>query len=177
MAPHIALLRGVNVGGNNTLPMRDLAALFVAAGGAGARTFIQSGNVVFDVDPASVSGVCRAVGDAIAERFGFTTTLVVRSLPEWRAAMAARPFADEAHTHVYFLADVPPTEAVARLDPDRSPGDRFAVVGREVFLWLPDGVARTKLTNAWLDRALGTVSTGRNWRTVCALAAMANEAG
>ena len=77
--------------------------------------------------------------------------------------------------HVAFLADAPLADRVARLDPGRSPGDAFEVCGREVFLHCPNGLARTKLTNAYFDATLGTTSTMRNWRTVLALLSMAKK--
>lgn len=173
--PHVLLLRGVNVGGRNRLAMRDLVAVVEAAGGRGARTYIQSGNVVCALDPAAAADVAREVEAAITARHGVRSPVVVRSRSSWEEVLRAEAFpgADEATLHVAFLAEAPAAERAARLDPDRSPGDRFVLRGREVFLHLPNGVAGTRLTNDWLDRALGTVSTVRNWRTVRAIAALA----
>jgi uncharacterized protein (DUF1697 family) len=172
---HIALLRGVNVGGRNRLPMAELAAIVGAAGGREARTYIQSGNVVFRLDPSALDAFRVEVADAIEGRFGFRSPVVVRSLEEWAAMMERNPFvpADENALHVAFLAEVPSPERAARLDPQRSPGDRFALHGRDLYLLLGNGVAGSKLTNDWLDRTLATVSTVRNWRTVRALGALA----
>ena len=169
---HIALLRGINVGGKALLPMRELVAIFEASGATGVRTYIQSGNVVFEHGDAAA---CVAqVTLAVAERFGYPGRIVLRSAEEMRAAYAVNPFAGApAETlHMYFLADRPAAEAVRGLDPERSPEDSFAVVGREVYLHLPNGMARTKLTNVYFDSKLGTVSTARNWRTVGKLTAM-----
>lgn len=174
MSPYVGLLRGVNVGGKNKLPMRDLVALVEAARGADARTFIQSGNVVFRAEPGDVERVRAAIVAGIAARFGFAPPLVLLDGASFAGALVDPPFpeAPEDQRHVYFLADTPAPDRVARLDPARSPGDRFAVRGREVHLWLANGVADTKLTNSWLDRGLATVSTGRNWRTIRAIVAM-----
>lgn len=173
MTPHILLLRGINVGGRNMLPMRELTAIVQAAGGRDVRTHIQSGNVVCSVAPSSVAELQRTVTDAIQERFGFRTPVIARSFSEWSTVLAASPFPDVEHVHVAFLADVPSPERAARLDPDRSPGDHFVLVAREVFLHLPNGLAKTRLSNAWLDSTLKTTSTVRNWRTVLALGEMA----
>jgi uncharacterized protein (DUF1697 family) len=167
---HALLLRGVNVGGKNRLPMKDLAALVGEAGAGDVRTFIQSGNVVCAVDPARVEALRADVAAAIERRFGFRSPVVARSAAEWADLRA--PWPDVEHVHVAFLADLPSPDRVARLDPARSPGDRFAVVGRDVYLHLPNGVARTRITNDWLDRGLATVSTARNWRTVRAIGEM-----
>ena len=172
---YVALLRGINVGGNNKLPMRSLVAIFEAAGCREVRTYIQSGNIVFRT--GNVGDLAIAVAAKIAVEFGIRVPVILRSAAEMAAAVAANPFVavdlSEEMLHVYFLAHWPSAEAVAELDMDRSPGDTFVVVGREIYLHLPDGVARTKLTNAYFDKALGTVSTLRNWRTLRVLAAMA----
>lgn len=171
---HIALLRGINVGGKNKLPMKDLAALFTEAGGKAVRTYIQSGNVLFDAPAKTASAVARQVAEAIQSRFGISAPIVIRSAAELAAAIGANPFlkagAAESSLHIGFLADMPNPAAVKGLDPARSPGDSFEIIGREIFLHVPNGVARTKLTNAWFDSKLGTVSTFRNWRTVLKLA-------
>ncbi|MBX7159847.1 MAG: DUF1697 domain-containing protein [Acidimicrobiia bacterium] len=174
---HVALMRGLNVGGKNRLPMVELAAAFEAEGCSDVRTYVQSGNVVF----AAPAGVVEGLADAVAERLravhGITTPVVLRTGEEIATVVGANPFLargeDIALQHVAFLSGVPAPADVESLDPDRSPPDEFAVVGREVYLHLPGGVGRTRITNAYLDRRLGVVSTARNWRTVLALADMA----
>jgi uncharacterized protein (DUF1697 family) len=176
--PHAALLRGVNVGGKNKLPMRELATIFEAAGARGVSTFIQSGNVVFRAAVGEAASIARDVEAAIGARFGFAAPIVLRTGAELAAVVADNPFLArgelEKALHVGFLADDPPASARAALDPVRSPGDAFEVRGREVFLFLPNGVARTKLTNAYFDAKLGTVTTVRNWATVVELARRAS---
>ena len=173
---HIALLRGINVGGKNRLPMKDLTAMFVGAGCSNVRTYIQSGNVVFDAPARVASKIAAVVAAEIEKKFGFKTTLVIRSAEELEAA-SRHPFhapgVSEDHLAVMFLADLPAPERVAALDPDRSPHDRFIVQGREIFGHYPNGQGQSKLTNAYFDSKLKTVSTGRNWRTVQTLLQMA----
>jgi uncharacterized protein (DUF1697 family) len=172
----VALLRGVNVGGKNALPMKALVGHFEAAGCADVRTYIQSGNVLFRADAALAAAVPAVIAHALVASHGLTTPVVLRSAAELAGAIAANPFlpaADPGALHLAFLAATPAPQAVAALDPQRSPGDAFAVRGREVYLHCPGGLARTKLTNAWLDRQLATVSTVRNWRTVQKLDSLA----
>ncbi len=163
---HVALLRGINVGGKAKLPMKQLAAIFTAVGAHGVRTYIQSGNVVFKADAAEP--VVEAVTRQIAASYGYPGRIVLRSADDMRKAYTRNPFAGASTQllHVYFLADMPAAVAVKALDPERSPGDSFAVVGREVYLHIPQGMARTKLTNVYFDTKLKTVSTARNWNTV-----------
>ena len=178
---NIALLRGINVGGKNKLSMKDLAAMFVDAGCEDVRTYIQSGNVIFTAGPALAEGIPSLIGQLIMDRFGYSVPVVVRTASELLEIVEANPFAQsefEANRLlVFFMADLPDRARVESLDPDRSPGDEFAVVGREVFVHYPNGVARSKLTNAYFDSRLATTSTGRNWRTVNRLLEMAAAVG
>ena len=178
---NIALLRGINVGGKNKLPMKDLTAMFREAGCEDVRTYIQSGNVIFRAVPALAKDIPALISDSIMSTFGYSVSMVVRTAREMREIVRANPFSQskfEANRLlILFLADLPDQALVESLDPDRSPGDEFAVVGREVFVHYPNGVARSKLTNAYFDSRLSTTCTGRNWRTVNKLLEMATSAG
>jgi uncharacterized protein (DUF1697 family) len=173
MGTHVALLRGINVGGKNRLPMRDLVGLFEEAGCSEVKTYIQSGNVVFKAPPRTRERLAGTLEKLIAERFALRVPIVLRTSEELAAAARANPFIagkrDEKTLHVMFLADAPSARAVASLDARRSPPDEFTVVGRDIYVCCPNGVARSKLTNDYFDRTLATVSTGRNWRTVLTL--------
>ncbi len=167
----VALLRGVNVGGARTLPMAELEEAFKNAGATGVAAVIQSGNVVFESDrPADA---CAAAAATIRAKFGFLSPIVLRSAGAWRAMVEANPFvaagAAPDALHVACLAAAPSEAAPARLDPQGFLPDEFAVAGADVYLKLPNGVARSNLTNARLDKAFGTVATMRNWRTVLRL--------
>lgn len=165
---HVALLRGINVGGKHRLPMAELVTLLEAAGAADVGTYIQSGNAWFTADDPGA--VVRGLEGALADRFGHAVPVVGRTLDAVRGALDGCPFlaegADPSTVHFGFLARAPDAEAVAAMDPDRSPGDRWAVVGDMLYLHLPNGVGRSKLTSDWLDRRLGTTVTVRNHRTV-----------
>jgi len=177
-AVHVALLRGINLGGRQ-VSMKELAELFAAARCREVRTYIQSGNVVFETaaDPAAVAA---RVEKALAARFGFEVAVVTRSAAELAKVAGGNPYlgegVDARALHVAFLAEAPGAARVAALDPQRSPPDRFTVRGREIYLCFPNGVARSKLTNAYFDGKLGTTSTVRNWRTVLTLLEMAGAA-
>ena len=175
---YLALLRGINVGGKAKLPMKELAAIFKAAGASTVETYIQSGNVVFQA--AEAEACVATVTLEIARVYGYPGRIVLRTAEELRKAFRDNPFARSASPtgnqadplHVYFLADWPDKSAVAALDHERSPSDSFVVNGREIYLHLPQGMARTKLTNAYFDSKLKTVSTARNWKTVGRLVEM-----
>lgn len=165
----VALLRGINVGGRNKLPMKELVDLFETLGFKDPRSYIQSGNVIFGGTAAAARKAPGLVTAGIRKRWGYDIPVITRSAAELVAAVKRNPFAkhaDPAHLYIAFLAAKPSAARVATLDPDRSPGDRFEVLGREIHLHAPNGSARSKLTNQYFDSKLSTVSTARNWRTV-----------
>ncbi len=170
---YVALLRGINVGGANRLPMARLRTLFIEAGASDVETLIQSGNVVFAATMASAPNIVDDVAGGIGLEFGFAAPIVLRNSAAWKALITGNPFlargVDPSTLHALCLSQIPSAEALARLGPNRSPGDEFVVRGQDVYLRLPSGVARTKLTNAWFDSKLDVVSTLRNWRTVLKL--------
>lgn len=175
---HVALLRGINVGGKNRLSMDDLVGVFVEEGCRDVRTYIQSGNVVFRAAPALVDRLALRVTERVRRRLGLRVPVVLRTARELAHVARGNPFltadADTDALHVMFLADAPKKAAVAGLDAKRSPPDEFAVICREIYLRCPRGVARTKLTNAYFDARLATTSTMRNWRTVLKLVELAS---
>jgi uncharacterized protein (DUF1697 family) len=167
-AEWVALLRGVNVGGKHRLPMKLLRGFFEAAGCEAVRTVGASGNVLFRATAAVARAAPGLVEVRIHEACGFRSPVVLRSAAEVAAVRAGNPFLaegeDEGRLYVSFLAGKP--AAGATIDPTRSPGDRFALRGRELYLCLAGGVSGSKWTSDYLDRALGAVGTVRNWRTV-----------
>ena len=174
---YVALLRGVNVGGRNRLPMQGLSEVFLRTGCTRVQTYIQSGNVVFQASDGVARQLPALALEGISKRFGLKVPVVVRTAAELKSAARANPFALASANldllHVVFLAGRPTAAQVDSLDPHRSPPDEFRVNGREVYLRLPNGAARSKFTNAYFDAKLATTSTVRNWRTVLKLLEMA----
>ena len=172
---YVALLRAVNVGGRNKLPMAPLRAALEEAGFSNVSTVLQSGNVLLDAD-APEAEVARRVEKLIADEFGLQIGVVVRSAAELEEVASHNPFlaadaaGDPAALYVVFLADAPAPAAIALIDPDRSPPDVVVVSGREAYLSYTNGSGRTRLTLDYLERRLGTAGTTRNWRTVLRLA-------
>jgi uncharacterized protein (DUF1697 family) len=167
MTPHIALLRAVNVSGRS-VAMAELRALFDALGFPGAKTLLQSGNVVFDARGADAALEAR-LETAFEARFGFAADFIVRSAAEWGGAIAANPFpaearADPAHLLMMPLKG-PPSGALDWPGPER-----IEIRGRDAYLVYPQGIGRSKLTVARIEKALGVRGTGRNWATVLKLA-------
>jgi uncharacterized protein (DUF1697 family) len=164
------------VGGKHKLPMKELAAIFEAAGAKDVRTLIQSGNVVFGADAKLAKRIAGTVEAEILDRFGFPAPVVLCSAAEVAAAMDGSPFLakglSEDVLHLMFLKEVPDPAKAKALGASPFLPDDFVLAGRVIHLHLPHGVADTKLTNAWFDGRLKTVCTGRNWRTMTKLRAL-----
>jgi uncharacterized protein (DUF1697 family) len=167
-AKYVALLRGINVGGNNKLPMKDLVSIFEKAGCENVLTYIQSGNVVFEC-ATNVGRLQNVVGAAIEKKFGFNPPFVLREAADLEDVLKKNPFlkagAKEDELHVVFLSQEPTREAITRLEQYRVPPDEFVVRGKEIYLQLPNGAGKSKLAGAPSHPKFG-VATARNWRTV-----------
>jgi uncharacterized protein (DUF1697 family) len=172
---YVALMRGINVGGKNMLPMKDLVGMFEKAGCTDVRHYIQSGNIVIGAKPSVAKTIADVIAKGVEKKFGFAVPVIVRTRKEIDAVVDDNPFlkagTDVERLHVVFLKDRPTAEMAKILDPNRSPGDFFEVRGADIFLSITSA-AKTKITNAWLDSKLKTVSTARNWRTVLKLREM-----
>jgi uncharacterized protein (DUF1697 family) len=166
-----ALIRAINLGAKNKVAMPALKASLGELGYEDVTTYVQSGNVVFRTPGAAkAEHVASSVERRIAMDFGIDAAVLVRTAAELRKIAAANPFLkderDPVKLHVVFLDGKPPAKARAELDPERSPPDRFHVHGREIYLHLPNGSARSKMTIDYFERHLGVRATGRNWKTV-----------
>ncbi len=170
----IALLRGVNVGGHNKLPMAQLREIAADAGFAEVRTYIQSGNLVAStvLEPESAG---KVLADAIRVATGLTVPVIVRTAQQWSELIAANPFPDASdpgrHVHVIFLP-APATEAVRAFDATAFAPEEIVVTGSEVYLHLPDGMGRSKLAVAVNRVPEVAAGTARNWNTVLQLASL-----
>ncbi len=176
---YVALLRAVNVTGHNPLAMKDLRTVVEATGAENVATYLQSGNVVFRSEMADPDRVRRALESRIESQLGITVGVVVRTAEQLQRVVSANPLwhddRERAHLYVTFLAGVPDsdrTAALAATAESRAP-ELFRIQGLEVYLYCPTGYGRTKLNNAFFERKLAVAATTRNWRTVTALAEMA----
>ncbi|MGH9035542.1 MAG: DUF1697 domain-containing protein [Acidimicrobiia bacterium] len=170
---HVALLRGINLGARNKVPMPALRVVVESLGHEDVQTYIQSGNVVFKSGSGDGAGMAAALESAVTKEFGFRVAVVVRTGRELRRVTTNNPFlaagADISALHVVFLGSSPTKASVKALDPDRSPPDEFAVRNAEVYLHCPNGFGRSKLTLDYFERKLGGPATVRNWKTVTKL--------
>ncbi len=179
MPRYVALLRSVNVAGHGRIAMHDLRASFERLEYSGVATYIQTGNVLFSTGSKSETGIAAAIEQRLAEDFGDSPAVILRSVPELLRVGTTSPYAkagaDPARHHVTFLATAPGKAALAALALPPSGRDELVVDGREVYVHTPDGYAETKLTGTFLERRLGVVSTTRNWNTVTKLCELARR--
>jgi uncharacterized protein (DUF1697 family) len=176
--PHVALLRGINLGARNRISMPELRDTLTQAGFEDARTYLQSGNVALTSDGPPEALVER-LESLVAERFGLYLSVVVRTRDELADVVRRDPLGDVATNpkryQVSFLSRGLDPQIARRLVEVAVESERVVVSGREVYAWHPEGVARSKLWALLAGRALGVTATSRNWSTVTALLALADE--
>lgn len=180
MRTWVALFRGINVGGKNVLPMKDLVATLQNVGARDVETYIQSGNAVFQNEEADASLLSGRIGAAIEEDHGFKPQVLLLRLEEVERAVRSNPFPEaepEPKTlYVYFLASPPDRPDLGALEGAKGDRERFVLDNRVFYLHAPDGVGRSRLA-ANAEKLLGVPATARNWRTVLRVMAMAKQHG
>lgn len=179
MARYIALLRGINVGGNKKVPMAQLRKVLEGLGYTQVATLLQSGNAVFTSKEKSPAKVARQLEAAIAQEFGFQVSVIIRTRDELAAAIEANPLpgADEAPSKflVVFLSDEPDPQRFKQIDPAAYLPEEFRLVGREIYARFPDGIGNSKLAAVLGGPRLGVTPTARNWSTVLKLLELADQ--
>jgi uncharacterized protein (DUF1697 family) len=175
---YIALLRGVNVGGNKSIAMVDLRDLAADLGFTDPHTLLQSGNLVFRT-AAAVAGLERLLERETHKRLGIETDFLVRSASDWNAIIAGNPFLDEArrdpgHLVVMCFKDAVAPKHVEALQASITGPEIVRARGTHAYITYPAGQGTSRLTTARIDKALGTRGTARNWNTVLKLAAVAS---
>jgi uncharacterized protein (DUF1697 family) len=173
---YVALLRGVNIGGRQ-IAMADLRRSLEAAGLRDVRTYLQSGNAVFGAEEGDPASLATAIRARVAEDLGHDVEVLVLGCNDMTRIASTDPFPaahglDRRWLHATFLLRAPSAGEFERLTLPAAEGERAALVDGVVYLYLPHGYGRSKLSNGYFERVLGTPATTRNWRTVQALASL-----
>lgn len=175
---YIALFRGINVGGNNVLLMKELVVLLEDMGAKKVRTYIQSGNAVFQSAEKNASQLSKQLAAEIKKRHGFDPNVLLIGLEAINTAMAKNPFpeaeADPSSLHLGFLASTPKNPDLAKLNSLKKASERFYLSDNVFYLHAPEGVGRSRLATS-AEKLLGVPMTDRNWRTVCKISELARE--
>ncbi len=177
MTIHIALLRGINIGGHKQVAMADLRDLLKQLGFVDVRSLLQSGNLVFRGRARTSAQLERLLETKAEKRFALQTDVFVRTAEEWEGVVAHNPFREEAerdpaHLAVMFFKEAPGANAVKALQAAITGREVVRADGRQAYITYPDGFARSRLTTTLIERKLGTRCTGRNWNTVLKIAAL-----
>jgi uncharacterized protein (DUF1697 family) len=176
MNTYVALLRGINVAGNCSLPMKELVATLEEIGARKVRTYSQSGNVVFESAEKNLARLSRQLSAEILKRRGFEPYVHILTLEALAKAIAENPFPeaviDPSSLHLGFLASPPKSPDLKKLSSLRKESERFHLSESVFYLHAPEGVGRSKLA-ASSEKLLGVPMTDRNWRTVCKVIEMA----
>jgi uncharacterized protein (DUF1697 family) len=192
MASHVALLRGINVGGRNKVPMADLREVVTSLGHTGVTTYIQSGNVLFSTADTDTAKLAAALESAIGERFGIWASVVVLSRDQLAEVLAGNPYPDEPNpklVHVVFLNAEPPEDLLARIAAAESAAaakgsrDTVQAAGRALFVHTPDGYGNSDLAQAVFriisapatQKKQDLAATARNWATATKLLSLCEE--
>jgi uncharacterized protein (DUF1697 family) len=168
------MLRGVNLGPSRRMKMEELRAVYESLGLTDVRSHIQSGNVVFRAPRAMTA---KRIEDAIEKRFGFRSTVVLRTTEELQDVIARNPFQEfePSKLLVWFMVDDPGEEARVRVRALDTPPEKLYADGRELYIYFPNGQARPTLNMAAVGKAIGGDGTGRNWNTVTKLLEIATS--
>ena len=177
MTAYVSLFRGINVGGNKLVRMNALKELHESLGLQGVATYIQSGNVVFTSDDANPAQLSRQIEEAFEHKFGFLSKVMVRTADELNSIIANNPFQNQPMKEskwvvAMFLASDPTSTAREDIQKTYSGPEELHITGQEVYIYYPEGIGRSKLTNTFLEKKLKTMGTARNWNTVLRLQKM-----
>ena len=180
MAVLVSMLRGINVGGHNKVNMGELRSLYESLGLQDAQTYVQSGNVVFRTKERNLAALAKRIEEGIERRFGFRVDVIVRTASELRDVIARNPFAkrravDPGKLLVTFLANHPSAQARDQVLKINTDPEELHIDGREVYIYFPDGMGRSKLSWPTIGKKLGTTGTGRNWNSVTTLLEIAEQ--
>jgi uncharacterized protein (DUF1697 family) len=177
MSTYVAILRGINVSGHKIIKMERLRAAFEEMEFASVKTYVQSGNVIFETGEPP-AGLAAKIEKRILDEFGFDVPVLTKSSKEMMEIVKRNPFLkdasiDRGKLHVTFLSDDPPRNALDLLEPLAVGAEQARIVGRAVYLYCPNGYGNTKLTNTAIEKKLSCRATTRNWATTNKLLEMA----
>ncbi len=171
MTTYISLLRGINVSGQKTIKMEALRAEYEALGFISVKSYIQSGNVIFQTEKENNLDVAQKIQTMILQKWGFEVPVMVKTVEEWQKVLQENPFMlerneDKSKLHVTFLSEVPDSKMWEKLKAGQYGADEYSLVEKTVYLFCPNGYGNTKLTNTFFESKLKCLATTRNWNTM-----------
>ena len=171
MQTYIAMLRGINVSGQKMIKMEALRVALAELGLNNIRTYIQSGNIIFESPEKESGSLVKLIEAKILEKFGFQVPVIIRTPNEIKDAIATNPFLktdslDNAKLYLTFLAEIPGPDKIEKLNTFSYSPEEFILINKDVYLYCPSGYGNAKLNNNFFENKLKTKATTRNWQTV-----------
>ena len=176
MTIYISLIRGINVGGKKFL-MTDLKYLYTSMGFEGVKSYIKSGNIIFKSAKGNIKEFEEDIENEIQKSHNQQVAVLIRTLDEFKKIIHSNPFFEEdiGKLYVTFLKEKPDQTPKDMIDQKKEAFERFQIIGKEIYLYLPNGYGRTKINNNFLEKQFNLKATTRNWRTVTRLYELAKE--
>jgi uncharacterized protein (DUF1697 family) len=180
MATYISLLRGINVSGKNKINMDELRCLYESLDFTHVRTYIQSGNVIFNTPEIESFVLSEKIEKEITQSLDFSISVLIRTDDDFRRIIENNPFItakeeDFSRLYITFLYRSPAESVVRKLSELNSKPDEFSISNKEIYLHCPNGCGKTRLSNNFFEKKLGMPATSRNWKTVNKLYRLASE--
>ncbi|MBI3193984.1 MAG: DUF1697 domain-containing protein [Ignavibacteriae bacterium] len=180
MRVFIAMLRGINVSGQKRVPMNELKALYEEIQFQNVTTYIQSGNVVFSSEVSDANILSKKIEEKIFKKFGFEVPVIIRTMKEMQAVIKNNPFLKEKNIdterlYITYLSVTPTKDKLEKTGEYNFAPDRFAIKGKEVYLYCPISYGNSKLNNNFFENKLQVTATTRNWKTTNELLRIAQE--
>jgi uncharacterized protein (DUF1697 family) len=180
METYISILRGINLGGHNTIKMEALKSLLSKCGFKNVQTYIQSGNVVYQFESIAAKQLDILIQDKIREQFMLEVPVITMTVDELKTVANCNPFSkdkekDVSFFHITYLSDEPQADHLNKTMDLKYPPDEFVIIGKAVYLYCPNGYGKTKLSNKFLESKLKVAGTTRNWKTTNELILIADK--
>jgi uncharacterized protein (DUF1697 family) len=174
MTTFISMLRGINVGGHKNIKMDVLSKLYESLGYTNVKTYIQSGNVIFDSSSTNIQELTEIIEGKLKGSFDFEVCVVIRTKNEFQNIIENNPFLKEDLSKLYvaFLSGTPIDPSINEIDSIKGDSEKYFISGKEIYLYYPNGVREAKLSNNFFEKKLNVSATTRNWNTVNKLYAM-----
>lgn len=178
MPTYITMLRGINVSGKNTIKMNELKILYESLGFENVFTYIQSGNVIFNVNEEDPDKITEIIESGVNKEFSLEVSVIIRTLTELTQIVKGNPLLKSGEPdklHVTLLSHTPGINEVNNFTISKDEGEEYRIIGKEIFLYCPYGYGRTKMTNSAFEKKLKVKATTRNWNTLNKLYEIAKE--
>jgi len=174
MHKQLALLRGINVSGHKIIKMEDLRKLLEGLELGNVKTYIQSGNVIFESQHASKAANAEKIKKGLFTQYGFDVGVIVLDNEDLDTVIKNNPFVKDKEAnlkqlYVVYLSETPKAENISRIDLNQFEPDEFIIIGRAIYIKFSDSASNSKLTNAFLEKRLNVTATTRNWNTTLKL--------